>query len=131
MYEGWKVFAYKKGILKAEEPTIRAKLKTWFDNDDWYLDEDSHRIEIFYGENQQKIDVSFQKVAYGSKRGKDGDTYHIVFESTFFGHKNNDERRHQELYRKFIQKISWKKQGFWIQDNAQIPIPKKRMLRVK
>jgi N-acetylneuraminic acid mutarotase len=131
LYQGWKIYTYNRNISKAEEPTIRTKLRTWFNSGDWCLSENTHRIVIFYGENEQKINVSFQEVEYGSKRDKDVETYHIVFESTFFGYKSSDERVHQELCRKTIQKISWKKQGFWLQDNAQIPIPRTKMLRMK
>jgi hypothetical protein len=90
-----------------------------------------NRVVIFYGSSRQEITVSFQKVRYESERDKDGEIYHIIFESTFLGYRTGEERIHQELYNKTIQKIPWEKQGFWVQDNALIPIEKPRILRTR
>ena len=110
---------------------MREKLRTWFNSGDWYFSENTHRIEILYGPNGQEINVSFQEVKYDSKRNKDIETYHIVFESPFFGYKANDERAHQELYEKTMQKIPWRKKGFWLEDGSLIPQTRVKVLRMK
>lgn len=131
LYEGWKIITYTKKIPKTKESTIRYKLRTWFSNEDCCFFENTHRIEILYGPNNQKINVSFKEEKYASERDKDVEKYHIVFESTFFGYKTPDEKSHKELCEKIIQKIPWKKQGFWLQDNVPIPIPRFKTLRMK
>lgn len=125
MYKGWRIYAYNRKISKTEELTIVEKLRTWFNSEDWSFYENSHTIAIFYGPNQQKINVSFQEVKY------ELDTYYIVLESPFFGYKTRDERLHQVLCEKIIQKIPWRKQGFLLEDNTQKPIPGTTMTRTK
>jgi hypothetical protein len=49
----------------------------------------------------------------------------------FFWLKTRDEKTHQELCKRVLQRIPWKKQGFWLIDGAHIPIPKFKMLRMK
>jgi hypothetical protein len=124
VYEGWKIYTYKNKIPKAEEPTIKNTLKTWFNSDDWSFSENTHRVVIFYAPTKEEISVTFQEVKYGSERDEEIATYHIVFESVFFGLRAGGERAHQELCKKTFQKIPWKKLGFLLQDNSQIPIPK-------
>jgi hypothetical protein len=131
LYKGWKIYTYNRTILKEEEPAIKNALKTRFNSGDWYFSENTHRAVIFYGSNKQQINVTFEEVKYGSERDKDVDTYHIVFESVFFGFRTGEERAHQEVCRKVYRKIPWKKLGFWLQDNSQIPIPKVTILRRK
>jgi hypothetical protein len=131
MYKGWKIYTYNRKIPKAKESTLKKVLRTRFNNEDFYFSENTHRVVIFCGPNNQKINVSFQEVKYGSERNGDKETYYIVFESVFFGYRPGDERAHQELCRKTIQKIPWKKLGFWLRDNAQIPITKSHLLRTK
>jgi hypothetical protein len=131
LYEGWKIYAYNRRISKAEESAIKNKLKTWFDNGDWRFSANTHRILISYGLDKQEINVSFQETKYGSEEHGDKETYQIVFTSIPFGFRTSNEKAHQELFKKTISKIPWKKQGFWLQDNAKIPIPKNTRLRIK
>jgi len=131
LYEGWKIYAYHRKISKTEELIIRNKLKTWFNSGDWYFSEDDYGITIFYGVDRQKINVSFQEVKYGSEKDGSVDTYQMVFSSILFGHKTFQERTHQGLCKKILQKIPWKKRGFWLADNIQTPIPTIKILRMK
>lgn len=129
MYVGWEIRARNRKIPKAEEPAIRYKLRTWFDSENWDFSENNHEIAIYA--NGHKINVSFQKFKYTSERNGKTETYYVKFESVFFGWRPHDERAHRELYEKTIQKIRWGKQGFWLQDNTQIPISRARTLRMK
>jgi len=131
LYEGWKIYTYNRKISKAEESTIKNKLKTWFDSGDWYFSANTHRIVIFYGLDKQEINVSFQETKYGSEKYGDAETYQIVFSSIPFVFRTFNEKAHQELCKKTISKIPWKKQGFLLQDNVEIPIPKYKRLRTK
>lgn len=131
MYEGWEIYTYNRKISQTEESAIMNKLKTWFNNGDWYFSANTHRIVIFYGPDKQEINVSFEETKYGSEKDGDIDTYQIVFRSIPFGYKTFQEKTHQELCKKTLQKIPWKKQAFWLQDNAQIPIPRIKRLRMK
>jgi hypothetical protein len=131
LYKGWKIYTYNRKIPKTKELTLKNELRARFNSEDFYFSENTHKIVIFYGPNKQEINVSFQEVSYSSERNGDREAYHIVFESVFFGYRAGDERAHQELQRKIIQRLPWKKLGFWLQDDAQIPIPKSRLLQVK
>lgn len=131
MYQGWFILAYNRNITKAEEEAIKNKLKRSFNYGDWYFSENSHRMTIFYGSQREEITVTFQKVEYGSAKDHDKQTYHIKFESSILGFRSSEERSNQELYRKTFEKIPWMKQGFWIQDNGEFPIPKRRSLRMR
>jgi hypothetical protein len=128
LYEGWKIYTYNR---KAEESTIKDALKTRFNSGDWYFSENTHRAVIIYGPSKQEINISFQEMKYGSERDRPVETYHIVFESIFFGYKTGEEKAHQEVCKKTLQKIPWKKLGFWLEDNGQIPIPRSTILRRK
>jgi hypothetical protein len=131
LYEGWKICTYNRKISKAEESTLRNKLKTWFDSGDWSFSTNTHRIVISYGPDRQEINVSFQETKCDSEEYGDAEMYQIVFSSIYFGFRGFNEKAHQELYKKTISKIPWKKQGFWLQDNAEIPILKNKRLRVR
>jgi hypothetical protein len=131
LYKGFKICAYNRKILKAEESTITNKLKTWFDSGDWSFSANTHRIVILYGPDRQEINVSFQETKYGSGEYGDAETYQIVFSSIYFGFRGFNEKTHQELCKKTISKISWKKQGFLLLDNAEIPICKPKRLQPK
>ena len=131
MYEGWKIDTYGRKISQAEESTIKNKLKTWFDSEGWCFSANTHQITIFYGQDEQKIIVSFQETKYGSEKDGNVDTYQMVFWSIPFVYKTSQEKPHQELCKKTMQKIPWKKQAFWLVDNAQIPIQVTKRLRMK
>ena len=131
MYEGWKIITYNRNIPKAEEPTIKNALKARFDSGDWSCSANSHKIVICYGQTKEEIYVNFQEVKYGSENDRETETYHIVFESNLFGLKTREEREHQELCKKTLQKIPWKKRGFLLKDGDQIPISRNTILRRK
>ena len=126
MYEGWQIFTYSRAISIEE---LAHKLKPLFNYGDWYLSENTHRCVIFYGSDRQQINVYLQEVEYGSNQDKD--KYYVVFNSDFFGFRPYEEKNHQELCRKVLAQLPWKKQGFWRIDGAHIPIPKFKMLRMK
>ena len=131
MYEGWKIYTYNRKISKEEEPIIKDKLKTWFDSGDFCFYPNTHRMVIFYGSDKLEIDVSFQETECGSRKDGNAVTYQIVFRSIPLGYKTFQERVHQELCKKTMRKIPWKKQAVWLVDNAQIPLPRIKRLRMK
>ena len=118
----WRIRAYTKNVLEREKPAIIHKLKTWFNTEDSSLYENGNAINIYYGPNQTKINVSFEEATYNLERNGNSVTYHIVFDPVFFGWKLRDEKAYWELYEETFHKITWKKQGFWLNGNSEIPI---------
>ena len=131
LYEGWQIYTYNRTISKQEQAIVRNRLKALFNYGDWCFSENTHRCVIFYGSDRQEINVYFREVEYGSDRDKDIEKYHVVFDAEFFGLRTYDERAHQELCRKVLAHLPWKKQGFWRKDGTHIPIPKFKMLRMR
>lgn len=130
-YDGWRIYAYRRTISKSNLPIIINELKTWFNNHEWYLSENTHRTVIFYEPTKQEIKVTIQEVQYASERNEDVETFHIVFESTFFGLRNYEEKLHQEVLEKTMQKIRWNKLGGFLEDGVFKPKPKYKILRMK
>jgi hypothetical protein len=131
LYKGWKIYAHPRKISKTEKPAIIYKLKTLFNSEGFSSSENDNTINICYGPNQIKINVYFQETKYSSERNGNSVTYYIVFESPFFGLRAYDERVHQDLCEKTIQKITWRKQGVLVEDNTEVPIFKSRKTRIK
>ena len=106
-------------------------LKVRFNSGEWYFSANSHRATIFYGSNKEEITVSFENMKYGSEIDRPQEMYHVVLESIFFGLRIGEEKAHQEVCKKVYGKIPWKKKGVWLQDEGEIPIPKRTILRKK
>lgn len=125
MYEGWRIFTLSKTTDRSR--TID-ELRTRFNNGDWHFYENTHRLVISYG--SQEFNVSFKEVKYSLGKSKNVETYHVVFDAPFLGFRTSEERVHQDFFLKTLEKIPWKKRGFWHEDNAWVLIPKKRMLQM-
>lgn len=81
------------------------------------------KITIYDGRYQFEIRVSFLEMnEYG---------YGIEFTSEPLGYKPDEIEAHRTLYYTTIAKIRGQKQGFWLKDNDESPIPKTKALRIR
>jgi hypothetical protein len=131
LFTRWRIRAYTKKISKTEKPAITYELKAWFNCGDFSLYENGNTFDIYYGPNQQKINVSFEEFKCHSERNGNNVTYYIVFDPVFFGWTHRDKRAYWELYEETFHKITWRKQGFWLDNNTEKPIPTTRRTQIK
>lgn len=121
-YYGWKICTRKHKIPKAKRQAIWCELKARFNAENTDFSDNDHKFTIHNGQYYFNVKVFFPESEnrYGME---------LKSELTF-GYKG-EEKAHRTLYNTIIGKIPWEKQGFWLEDNSEIPIPKKVRIRIR
>jgi hypothetical protein len=117
MFESWKILCHKGKIPKAKREAYWSNMKTRFKAENIDFSDNDHKIIVYVAYYQFNVRVSFlDNTEYG---------YGIEFKSETLGYKPHEIKAHERLYHTTTEKIRWKKQGFTLEDNNEIPIPKK------
>jgi hypothetical protein len=123
MPDGWKIYAHKGKIPKAERQAHWCNIRTRFNAENVDFSDNDHKLTIYDGRYQFNIRVFFpENNEYG---------YGIELKSETLGYKPDERKAHQTLYYTTIARIRWEKQGVWLEGNNEIPIPKTKALRTK
>ena len=128
IYNGFKIYAYYEGISPNKQPEIEHKLQTSFSCEDWYI-QDSH----IYNENFYapiKVEFKTETNEQEWKMGLNG--YGLVFNCVFFAKDTwQNICSHKNFCTKVLNKITWKKQAFYLIDGKMIPLPTTKRLKQK
>ena len=115
-----------------KQPDIEHRIRSSFSCEDWYY-EDSHIYnENFYENFYAPIKVEFKEETTEQEREMGLSRYGLVFDCVFFA---KDTRQnvcsHKSFCTKVLNKITLKKQVFYLIDGKMIPLPKRKRLKKK
>jgi hypothetical protein len=119
----WRIYFHKHEVSKAERQTMLCRVKSWINAEIVGLSDTDYKLTVNGEQYPFDIKLSFLET---SKHG-----YRMKLTSETFGFRPDEEKAHQTLYHTIIAKIRGDKQGFWLKDNDETPIQRKRLLRMK